>query len=218
MLDCPIAATAPRIIDPIAKKTIINCHWLITFTKGTYINLIKTHNAAILGIKAKKLVTEVGEPSYTSGVHIWKGTAEILNAKPTKINTIPKVFEYFKVDIFSEIKLKFVDPEKPDTLTSMIDVIHACLYVYEQKGLAAVKDILQKTGRDAADSGFISVLRIIGSFVNLSPHKKLADEASVANNLLAALGHEPESVLKKGERLTDWQGSLKEGERLDDYW
>jgi hypothetical protein len=37
----------------------------------------------------KKAVTDVGEPSYTSGVHIWKGTAEILNARPTKIKTSP---------------------------------------------------------------------------------------------------------------------------------
>ena len=107
----------------------------------------------------------------------------------------------------------FIDTEKPETLVSMIDVIHACLYVYEQKGLDAVKDMLLKTERDAADSGFISVLKVIGSFVNLEPHKKLADEASVANNLLAGLGHEPESVIKKGGRITDW----KEGERLDDY-
>ena len=61
---------------------------------GTYKNLINTHVAAIFGIKAKNIVTDVGEPWYTSGAHIWNGTAEILNAKPTKIKTIPKVSAY----------------------------------------------------------------------------------------------------------------------------
>ena len=32
---------------------------------------------AILGVIAKKAVTEVGDPSYTSGAHVWKGTAVI---------------------------------------------------------------------------------------------------------------------------------------------
>jgi hypothetical protein len=30
-----------------------------------------------------KPVTIAGAPSYASGVHMWNGTAEILNAKPT---------------------------------------------------------------------------------------------------------------------------------------
>jgi hypothetical protein len=51
--------------------------------------------------------------SYTSGAHIWNGTAEILNAKPTKINTIPKVKTYsFELSWFA-IMSKFVEPEKP---------------------------------------------------------------------------------------------------------
>ena len=85
-------------------------------------------------------------------------------------------------------------------------------FEFDARRLDPVGYEVLKTERDAADSGFISVLRVIGSFVNMSPHKKLADEASIANNLLAALGHEPESVLKKGERLTDHFS-----ENLDDY-
>ena len=81
----------PKIIDAIDKKTTINCHWSNILTKGTYKILIKTVKAATFGNNAKKAVTEVGEPWYTSGAYIWKGTAEILNAKPTKIKTIPKV-------------------------------------------------------------------------------------------------------------------------------
>ena len=70
-------------------------------------------NAAILGTIVKNNVTDVGEPSYTSGAHIWKGTADILNAKPTKIKTIPKVRAYSFVSNWVEITLKFVEPVKP---------------------------------------------------------------------------------------------------------
>ncbi len=35
----------------------------------------------ILGAIEKNAVTRVGEPSYTLGAHIWKGTAVILNKK-----------------------------------------------------------------------------------------------------------------------------------------
>ena len=108
-----MAAIEPNIIEAKDKKIIIVCHWSIKLINGTYKNLIKTVNAATFGTTAKNKVTDVGEPSYTSGVHIWKGTADILNAKPTKIKTKPKTFPVDEEIIFSEIMLKFVDPVKP---------------------------------------------------------------------------------------------------------
>ena len=81
--------------------------------KGTYKNLINTVNAAIFGTIAKNKVTEVGEPSYTSGAHIWKGTAEILNPSPTNMKTIPNVKPYCSEFIVVAIILKFVDPVNP---------------------------------------------------------------------------------------------------------
>ena len=36
-------------------------------------------------------VTGVGAPSYTSGVHIWNGTAESLNASPAITNATPTI-------------------------------------------------------------------------------------------------------------------------------
>jgi hypothetical protein len=36
----------------------------------------------------RNAVTGVGEPSYTSGVQKWKGTALILNPNPATINAI----------------------------------------------------------------------------------------------------------------------------------
>src|SRR6185503_8892202 len=40
-------------------------------------------NAAAFTPVDMKPVTMAGAPSYASGVHMWNGTAEILNAKPT---------------------------------------------------------------------------------------------------------------------------------------
>ena len=45
--------------------------------------------AAILGAVPTNAATEVGAPSYTSGTHIWKGTAPNLKATATTINTKP---------------------------------------------------------------------------------------------------------------------------------
>ena len=55
----------------------------------------------------------MGAPSYTSGVHMWKGTAETLKAKPTKINTIAKTAPIFSLFNSLAIKSKFVEPVKP---------------------------------------------------------------------------------------------------------
>ena len=47
--------------------------------------------AASLGAEPRNRVTAVGAPSYTSGTHMWKGTAPSLKATPTSRNTRPKV-------------------------------------------------------------------------------------------------------------------------------
>ena len=46
-------------------------------------------NPAALVADAMKAVTGLGAPSYTSGVHMWNGTAATLNARPTSSNTMP---------------------------------------------------------------------------------------------------------------------------------
>src|SRR6266508_5933150 len=48
-------------------------------------------NPAIFAPAAMKAVTAVGEPWYTSGVHIWKGTAAILKPSPTRMRAAPMV-------------------------------------------------------------------------------------------------------------------------------
>jgi hypothetical protein len=48
-----------------------------------------TARTATLGPTARKPATGVGEPSRTSGIHMWKGTAPILKARPQARKTVP---------------------------------------------------------------------------------------------------------------------------------
>jgi len=111
-----------------------------------------------------------------------------------------------------------IDLAKPDTLKSLIDVVHASLVTFEKLGIKAVKKLLEDTGKDAADSGFIATLKAISSLgYDSSGKSAISAEIRTATSLLEALGFEPESVLKKGERLTHYQDRLVKGEKLTDY-
>ena len=46
-------------------------------------------NAASLEAEPMNAVTAVGEPSYTSGIHMWNGATPSLNATPNTMNTRP---------------------------------------------------------------------------------------------------------------------------------
>ena len=48
-----------------------------------------TTSAAVFVAADMNAVTEVGAPWYTSGVHMWKGAAETLNASPARIIASP---------------------------------------------------------------------------------------------------------------------------------
>ena len=63
MLVCPIAATAPKIIDATDMKIKIDCHSSKTFPKAIYKILIIAPKPATFGANAKNAVTEVGAPS-----------------------------------------------------------------------------------------------------------------------------------------------------------
>src|SRR3546814_16626086 len=45
---------------------------------------------AALEATARKAVMGVGAPWYTSGAHVWNGTAETLNAKPMTTKTMAR--------------------------------------------------------------------------------------------------------------------------------
>ena len=71
--------------------------------------------AATLGAIANKAVTGVGAPSYTSGVHIWNGAAETLNANPDSRNTTPIIIPEDAPfwAILDAISPNWVEPLKP---------------------------------------------------------------------------------------------------------
>src|SRR3954447_14283874 len=89
MLDCPIAASAPSTIEAIDTMITRICHAPTSEANDVPITRSSSDIAATFGAVATNTVTRVGAPSYTSGGHMWNGTAETLNAKPTSTNTIP---------------------------------------------------------------------------------------------------------------------------------
>jgi adenine-specific DNA methylase len=99
----------------------------------------------------------------------------------------------------------YIKPTKPETLKTLIDVVHAALIHYESRGLNAVTTLLSETGRNHKDSGFLSVLKAIASLsYNGQGDKKLLEEARTAATLLEAIGLSPQLSLKKGESMDDY--------------
>jgi hypothetical protein len=73
--------------------------------------------AASLGAAAKKSVTGVCAPSYASGVHMWNGTADTLNANPTRSRPIAMKLSTpllaFRRDMTTAISSSLVVPAMP---------------------------------------------------------------------------------------------------------
>ena len=57
---------------------------------------------ANLGTTAKKKVDAEGEPSYTSGAHVWKGAIASLKSKLIKININPNLISPMSKKLISE--------------------------------------------------------------------------------------------------------------------
>ena len=74
-------------------------------------------NAATLVADAMNAVTGVGAPWYTSGVHMWNGTAATLNPRPTSSNTVPASNVPGSKRVFgarnSSIRVSDVEPVAP---------------------------------------------------------------------------------------------------------
>ncbi|MBT3591252.1 MAG: DUF1156 domain-containing protein, partial [Candidatus Nitrosopelagicus sp.] len=56
-----------------------------------------------------------------------------------------------------------IDLGKPENLKLLIDIVHACLVSFDKLGIKAVKKILEETGKDSSDSGFIATLKAISA-------------------------------------------------------
>src|SRR5215211_746778 len=91
ILVCEMATRLPRIIvnAEIPQSTPV----ISVAIDGNAVANTRSNAAkpAILAPEDMKAVTAVGEPWYTSGVHIWKGTAAILKPSPTRIKAAPMV-------------------------------------------------------------------------------------------------------------------------------
>src|SRR5262245_39014704 len=70
-------------------------------------------NAASFTVTLMNAVTADGAPSYTSGVHWWNGTDEILNAKPTTTNASPASASGFAGSKPARIPANDVLPDTP---------------------------------------------------------------------------------------------------------
>ena len=73
----PIAATPPRMVEASAEKIVICRHASVAGPSASTATRTSSAIAATLEDDARKAVTGVGAPSYTSGVHMWNGTAAI---------------------------------------------------------------------------------------------------------------------------------------------
>src|SRR5262245_28386428 len=84
-----IARIAPPTIDSADSTQMTGCQSQVTGWNATLNTRMSAANAATLVAADMNPVTAVGAPWYTSGVHMWKGTAETLNANPTASSPIP---------------------------------------------------------------------------------------------------------------------------------
>src|SRR5205823_14657523 len=80
---CAMAMTAPTTMVSADRTQRNGVQSEIRGWRPTSNTRIRAANAATLVAADMYAVTGKGAPWYTSGVHMWKGTAATLNAKPT---------------------------------------------------------------------------------------------------------------------------------------
>jgi hypothetical protein len=78
------------IVAPaITISTGVVSHWYGVKAPSRPHSPISTAKPAAFDATARKAVTGVGAPWYTSGTQIWNGNAPILNATPERTSTMP---------------------------------------------------------------------------------------------------------------------------------
>src|SRR5579872_6289729 len=83
-LDCDTPTTVPRIIVAAATTQSAGAQNARSGSNADRNTRANAANAAAFTPVDMNPVTAGGAPSYASGVHMWNGTADTLNAKPTK--------------------------------------------------------------------------------------------------------------------------------------
>src|SRR5580698_7532007 len=86
-----IATMLPMAIDSTESTTSIwlQSDWEAPSASGS--SRMASANAASFDAVPMNTVTQVGDPSYTSGIHMWNGTAPSLNPMPTSMNAMPNM-------------------------------------------------------------------------------------------------------------------------------
>src|SRR5437660_748089 len=85
MLVWLMAARLPRVSVSTAMAAISGSH--VSRAEANGPRKMRSRNAMLAAFEATEryAVTVVGAPSYASGAHMWKGTAEILKSSPTDV-------------------------------------------------------------------------------------------------------------------------------------
>ena len=84
-----MAATLPSTSDSTARAASITCHRSPTAGRPSTRIRIASASAPSFGAVPTYRVTAVGAPWYTSGTHMWNGTAPNLKATPATRNARP---------------------------------------------------------------------------------------------------------------------------------
>src|SRR5665213_1392031 len=86
---CAMATMLPMAIDSTASTTSIWLQSACDDPNASGSRRMASANAASFDAVLMYTVTQVGAPSYTSGIHMWNGTAPNLNPTPTMMNAMP---------------------------------------------------------------------------------------------------------------------------------
>src|SRR5438093_8035219 len=85
---CTMATVAPTSMVTTATLHTTGCQLRRSLCSATTKTRKIAENPAALAPAAMNPVTGVGAPWYTSGVHMWNGTAATLKPRPTASNAI----------------------------------------------------------------------------------------------------------------------------------
>jgi adenine-specific DNA methylase len=160
-----------------------------------YINLVREFPGLEVEYDLARLTTVFGGNVTLDRLDV-KGGKGLVKKKGGKVQILTTI---------ERVDLGIINPNKPETLRTLIDVIHASIIVYEQRGLQAVTQLLRETGRDTSESGYIAALKALAyAGMDESAAKQLSAEARTVSSLLEAMGQRLEATRKSGESLDDY--------------
>jgi hypothetical protein len=161
----------------------------------SYLNLIREFPSMQVDYDLARLTTVFGGNITVDNLDV-NGGKGLIRKRGSKVNVLTGK---------QRVERGIINSNKPETLKTLIDVVHAAIIAYEERGTSAVIDILRTTNRDTGESGFIQVLKVIeqaGTHPDAS--KKLQQESKIVASLLEAMGHRTETTRKEGESLDDY--------------